>query len=83
MQRSWIGRARHVATAVGLTCVAGLSAAALVGMSAPRYAAAVDATDGDSTDAILPRLLGRSGKLRAIQGTPDAIRGLPMVSSLF
>ena len=83
MQRSWIGRARHVAAAVGMTCVAGLSAAALVGMSAPRYAATVEATDGDSTDAILPRLLGRSGKLRAIQGTPDAIRGLPMVSSLF
>jgi uncharacterized protein YcbK (DUF882 family) len=38
---------------------------------------------GDSTDAILPRLLGRSGKLRAIQGTPDVIRELPVVSSVF
>jgi uncharacterized protein YcbK (DUF882 family) len=83
MHRTWIGRARHVAAAAGMTFVVGLSAAALVGMSAPRHAVAIDATDGDSTDAILPRLLGRSGKLRAIQGTPDAIRELPVVSSLF
>jgi hypothetical protein len=81
MRRKWLGRARHVLAAAGMTVVVGLSAAALVGMTAPRYAAG--AADGDSTDVILPRLLGRSGKLRAIQGTPDAIRELPVVSSLF
>jgi uncharacterized protein YcbK (DUF882 family) len=83
MQRSWIGRARHVATAAGMTCVVALSSAALVGMSAPRHVATEDGSVGDSTDAILPRLLGRSGKLRAIQGTPDVIRELPVVSSVF
>lgn len=83
MQRTWIGRARHVAAAAGMTCVVALSSAALVGMSAPRPAAPVDGTIDDSTDAILPRFLGRSGKLRAIQGTPDAIRVLPVVSAVF
>jgi uncharacterized protein YcbK (DUF882 family) len=83
MQRSWIGRARHVAAAAGMTCVVALSSAALVGMSAPRHVPTDGGSFGDSTDAILPRLLGRSGKLRAIQGTPDAIRELPVVSSVF
>ena len=82
MQRNWMGRARRAAAAVGLVLATGLSAAALVGMSAPRRAVGPTATPDDSADAA-PRLLGRSGKLRSIQGTPDAIRMLPVVSSLF
>jgi uncharacterized protein YcbK (DUF882 family) len=83
MQRTWIGRARHVAAAVGISFVVALASAALVGMSAPRYVANDAVVLGDSADAVLPRLLGRSGKLRAIQGTPDAIRELPVVSAVF
>jgi uncharacterized protein YcbK (DUF882 family) len=53
-------------------------------MSAPRRVVPPLAGPGDdSADAVLPRLLGRSGKLRAVQATPDAIRELPVVSSLF
>jgi Bacterial protein of unknown function (DUF882) len=83
MQHTWIGRVRKAASAAGMVLVAGLSAAALVGMSAPRHVVTGDPSPGDSVDAVLPLLLGRSGKLRAIQATPDGIRGLPVVSSLF
>ena len=84
MQKMWIGRARQAVAAVGLMLATGLSTAALVGMSAPRRALPTPvAPSDDSVDAVLPRLLGRSGKLRAIQATPDGIRELPVVSSLF
>ena len=85
MTRKWIGRARQAAAAVGMILVVGVSSAALVGMSAPRRVLPPTPapTPDDSMDAVLPRLLGRSGKLRAIQATPDAIRELPVVSSLF
>ena len=84
MLQTLFGRARHAAAATGMMLVTGLSAAALVGFTAPRSAVTPPAgSPRDSVDAASPLLLGRSGKLRAIQATPDAIRELPVVSSLF
>jgi hypothetical protein len=73
---------------MSICAVASASVVALAGMGAPRYATATVAdtterTADDSLNALLPRFLGRSGKLRTVQVTPEQLRDLPLFSQHF
>jgi uncharacterized protein YcbK (DUF882 family) len=75
--------ARRVISTTGSVVVALTLLASTVGMSAPHRAGTTDSVPVvDSANIVLPHFLGLSGKLRAVQVTPEKIGESPELAAI-
>ena len=83
MQGSTERRAQRIMSATGSVVVALTLLTTTLGMSAPRRVMGTDSVPVvDSANLVLPQFLGLSGKLRAVQVTPERIGESPELAAI-
>jgi uncharacterized protein YcbK (DUF882 family) len=78
-----IRAAQRLASVTGMVVVALVLLTASLGMTAPRHIAPADSVPvADTANVVLPQFLGFSGKLRAVQVTPEKIGESPELAAI-
>jgi uncharacterized protein YcbK (DUF882 family) len=81
VNRGW--RAQGLISTAGTVVVALALLASTLGMSPPRRVGSIDSVPvKDSANVVLPQFLGFSGKLRAVQVTPEKIGESPELAAM-
>src|SRR5678815_3602718 len=76
-------KAQRLVSTAGSVVVALTLLTSTLGMTAPRHIAAADSVPVmDSANIVLPQFLGFSGKLRAVQVTPEKIGESPELAAI-